>query len=285
LTVPQSLYLGVIQGLTEFLPVSSTAHLILAPNFAPAFLKFAEQPPHAFDVALHIGTLIALLIYFRSEWGRLIRGGIGLLKTRTVDDDIDRKMALLVVLGCIPAAIAGPLLEKRVDELADPLHHRMSYLVMGVVFIVFGLLMGRVDQISRKTRSVKNLSPGNAFFVGVAQAIALIPGVSRSGATITAGLLTGLTREAAARFSFLLSAPVVAGAAAWTGLKLLHPGADAEGIPSAGVFLAGIAASAIVGWLCIHFLLEFLRKRSLWVFVFYRIVLGVFLIGVWWHNR
>jgi undecaprenyl-diphosphatase len=285
LTVPQSLYLGVIQGLTEFLPISSTAHLILAPNFAPAFLKFSEQPPHSFDVALHIGTLLALLIYFRSEWGRLIRGGVNLLRERTVGDDMDRKMALLVILGCIPAAIAGPLLEKRVDELADPHHHPASYLVMGVVFILFGLFMGWVDQNSRKARAMKNLSPGNAVFVGVAQAIALIPGVSRSGSTITAGLLTGLTREAAARFSFLLSAPVVAGAAAWTMLKLLHPGAEAEGTPSASVLLAGIVASAVVGWFCIHFLLEYLRKRSLWVFVYYRLVLGIFLIALWNHNH
>ena len=279
MTVPQSLYLGIIQGLTEFLPVSSTAHLILAPNFAPSFLKFTEEQPHAFDVALHVGTLLALLIYFRAEWGRLIRGGLSLLRERTVDDDIDRKMALLIVLGCIPAAIAGPLLEKRVDELSDPHHHPASYLVMGVVFIVFGLLMGWVDRVSRKTRSVKNLSPGEAAFVGVAQAIALIPGVSRSGATITAGLVTGLTREAAARFSFLLSAPVVAGAAAWTGLKLLRHAVPGEEALSAGVFIAGILASAVVGWFCIHFLLEFLRKRTLWVFVFYRVVLGIFLIA------
>jgi undecaprenyl-diphosphatase len=285
LTVPQSLYLGIIQGLTEFLPISSTAHLILAPNFAPGFLKFTQEQPHAFDVALHVGTLLALLIYFRDEWRRLIRGGIKLLTERTVDDDIDRKMALLVILGCIPAAIAGPLLDKRVEELADPNKHSSSYLVMGIVFIVFGLLMGWVDRISRKARSAKNLSPGEAIFVGVAQAVALIPGVSRSGATITAGLLTGLTREAAARFSFLISAPVVAGAAAWTGLKLLHGGVQGEEALSAGVFIAGILASAVVGWLCIHFLLEYLRKRTLWVFVYYRVVLGIFLIALFMHNR
>src|SRR5436305_11238557 len=105
LTIPQSLYLGVIQRLTEFLPVSSTAHLILAPNFAPRFLKFTAEQPHSFDIALHLGTLFALLVYFRAECGRLIRGGLALLRERTVDDDSDRKMALLVLLACIPAAI------------------------------------------------------------------------------------------------------------------------------------------------------------------------------------
>jgi undecaprenyl-diphosphatase len=272
--------MGVIQGLTEFLPVSSTAHLVLAPTL----FGFAD-PPHAFDVALHLGTLFALLLYFRSEWGRLFRGGIGLVTERRIDDDIDRKMALLVVLGCIPAGIAGYLLEKRVDELSNVQKHPISYLVMGVALIAFGLLMGWADRNSRKTRSIKNMSPGEATFIGVMQALALVPGVSRSGSTITGGLMIGLSREAAARFSFLLSAPIIAVAAAWDGLKLLrHAIPEGETI-TAAAFVTGIVASAIVGWFCIHFLLEFLRKRSLWVFVFYRVVLGIFLIVLFTHNH
>jgi undecaprenyl-diphosphatase len=272
--------MGVIQGLTEFLPISSTAHLVLAPT-----LFGFPEPPHAFDVALHIGTLLALLIYFRADWMRLLHGGLRLLSTRRVDDDVDRRMALMVVLGCIPAGIAGLLLEKKVDVLAQPQEHPISYLVMGVALISFGFLMGWVDRNSRKNRSVKNMSPGEATFIGAMQALALIPGVSRSGSTITGGLFIGLNREAAARFSFLLSGPIIALAAAWDGLKLLrHAVPEAESI-SALAFLAGILASGIVGWFCIHFLLEFLRKRSLWIFVFYRVVLGVFLIVLFTHNR
>jgi undecaprenyl-diphosphatase len=272
--------MGVIQGLTEFLPVSSTAHLVLAPSL----FGFAE-PPHAFDVALHIGTLIALLAYFRADWVRLLQGGLRLLSTRRVEDDPDRRMALLVVLGCIPAGIAGLLFEKKVDVLAEPKEHPVDYLIMALALIGFGLLMGWVDRNSRKNRSMKNMSPGEATFIGAMQALALVPGVSRSGSTITGGLFIGLNREAAARYSFLLSGPIIALAAAWDGLKLvLHKIPEAESI-SAAAFLGGIVASAIVGWFCIHYLLEFLRKRSLWVFVFYRIVLGVFLIGLWWNNR
>jgi undecaprenyl-diphosphatase len=280
LTVPQSLYLGIIQGLTEFLPVSSTAHLVLAPTL----FGFAD-PPHAFDVALHLGTLIALLIYFREEWLRLLRGGVRLLAERRIDEDIDQRMALMVVLGCIPAGIAGFLLEKKVDALSQPQEHPSAYLIMAIALIGFGLLMGWVDHISRKSRSVKNLSPGEATLIGVVQALALIPGVSRSGSTITGGLFVGLTREAAARFSFLLSGPIIAVAAAWDGLKLIRHTVPGEEAISAAAFLAGIIASAIVGWFCIHFLLEYLRRRSLWIFVYYRVVLGIFLIALFMHNR
>jgi len=272
--------MGVIQGLTEFLPISSTAHLVLAPTL----FGFAE-PPHEFDVALHIGTLVALLIYFRADWIRLLHGGLRLLSTRRVDGDLDRRMALMVVLGCIPAGIAGLLFDKKVEEYTQLEKHPISYLIIGVALIGFGLLMGWVDRNSRKNRSIKNMSPGEATFIGAMQALALVPGVSRSGSTITGGLLIGLNREAAARFSFLLSGPIIALAAAWDGVKLLrHAVPDADSI-SAAAFLLGILASAVVGWFCIHFLLEFLRKRSLWVFVFYRIVLGIFLIVLYTHNH
>jgi undecaprenyl-diphosphatase len=273
LTILQSLFLGIIQGLTEFLPISSTAHLVLAPTF----FGFAE-PPHAFDVALHIGTLLAVLVYFREDWIRLIQSGLALLRTREVNGDPNRQMALLVVLGCIPAGLAGLALQKVVEPLAHPQKNPVSYLVMATTLIGVGLLMAWVDRVSRKTRSLKNLGISEALFVGMAQAVALIPGVSRSGATITAGLVTGLTREAAARFSFLLSAPITLVAAAYGCYKLVrHSGPPAEAI-SAVAFVVGILASGVVGWACIHFLLEFLKKRSLWIFVWYRMVLGGFLL-------
>lgn len=278
MTLPESFVLGVIQGLTEFLPVSSTAHLVLAPT-----LFGWADPPHAFDVALHIGTLLAVLVYFRAEWARLARGAVGLLAARR-EEDVDQRMALLVILGCIPAGIAGLLFQKKVETLAQPQEHPISYLVMAAMLIAFGLLMGWVDRHSRRKRSLQSFSPGEAVFVGAAQAIAVIPGVSRSGSTITAGLMMGLTREAAARFSFLLAAPVIFAAAAWDGLKLVRHAVPGEAI-GAGAFLVGIATSAVVGWFCIHFLLEFLRRRSLWIFVFYRVVLGIFLIALYLHNH
>jgi undecaprenyl-diphosphatase len=280
LTILQSLLLGIIQGLTEFLPISSTAHLVLAPTF----FGFAE-PPHAFDVALHIGTLLAVLVYFRADWALLAQGALATLRTREINGDPNRKLALLVVLGCIPAGIAGLLLQKKVEALAHPQQNPVSYLVMAMTLISVALLMAWVDRVSRKTRTLKNLGTSEALFVGMAQAVALIPGVSRSGATITAGLVTGLTREAAARFSFLLSAPITLVATAYGCCKLVsHSGPPAEAI-SAGAFAVGILASGIVGWACIHFLLEFLKKRSLWIFVWYRMVLGVFLLVLWANNR
>jgi undecaprenyl-diphosphatase len=280
LEIHQSLLLGIIQGLTEFLPISSTAHLVLAPTF----FGFAE-PPHAFDVALHIGTLLAVLVYFRMDWARLVQGALAFLRTREINGDPNRQMALLVVLGCIPAGIAGLLLQKIVEPLAHPQKHPVSYLVMATTLIGVGILMAWVDRVSRKTRSLKNLGTSEVLFIGVAQALALIPGVSRSGATITAGLVTGLTREAAARFSFLLSAPITLVASAYGCYKLVrHAGPPAEAI-SASAFIVGILASGVVGWFCIHFLLEFLKKRSLWIFVWYRMVLGVFLLVLWAHNR
>ncbi len=285
MTILQSLYLGIIQGLTEFLPVSSTAHLILAPELAPKFLHFTAQPPHAFDVVIQSGTLLAVLFYFRNDWARLIRGGWDALRERTVGDDPNRKLALLVVLGCVPAGIAGLLLQKKVEPLANPQRNPLGYLVIGVALIGVGLLMGWADRISRKSRGIKSLTPGEAALVGLAQATALIPGVSRSGSTITAGLLMGLNREAAARFSFLLSAPIMLVAAVWDGLKLFRGHAPAEEAIPATAMVAGIMAAGLVGWFCIHFLLEFLRKRSLWVFVYYRVVLGVFLIVLWKNNH
>jgi undecaprenyl-diphosphatase len=272
--------MGVIQGLTEFLPVSSTAHLVLAPSL----FGFGD-PPHAFDVVLHAGTLIALLIYFREDWARLLKGALRLVQERRIDRDIDQRMALLVLLGCIPAGIVGLLFEKKVDELAQPETHPYAYLVMGVVLILFGLLMGWVDSLSKKARSIKNMTPGEATLVGVLQAFAVIPGVSRSGSTITAGLLVGLTREAAARFSFLLSGPLIAAAVLWEGQKLLRHTVVGEEALSAAAMAVGILSSAVVGYFCIHFLLEYLRKRSLWVFVYYRVVMGIFLIALFWHDR
>jgi undecaprenyl-diphosphatase len=269
--------LGVIQGLTEFIPISSTAHLILAPQFVPM-----EQPSHTFDVALHLGTLIAVIAYFWSDWLRLCRNGFQILVERRVGTDPGRRLALFVVLACIPAVVAGALFNTRIERFADPEKYPISFLVIGCSVLGVGLLMWWADSYSRKSRSERHLAGFDAWFIGIAQALALVPGVSRSGATITAGLMTGLTREAAARFSFLLSTPIIGGA-------LLFKLKDfvGSGLPEGDwtPYLVGSAASGIVGYLCIRFLLGYIKNRSLNVFVAYRVFLGTFLIGFYFFNH
>jgi undecaprenyl-diphosphatase len=191
-------------------------------------------------------------------------------------------MALFIVLACIPATVAGLLFNSRIEQFADPVSHPISFLVIGCSVLGVGLLMWWADTYSRKARSERHLAGFDAWFIGAAQALALVPGVSRSGATITAGLITGLTREAAARFSFLLSTPIIAGA-----LLFKLKDVTVAGLPDGDwtPYLVGSAASGIVGYLCIRFLLSYIKDRSLNVFVAYRVFLGVFLIGLYYHNH
>lgn len=277
MNLQHSLLLGVIQGLTEFLPISSTAHLILAPQFIPM-----EQPSHTFDVALHFGTLLAVVTYFWSDWIKLVRNTGRIIAERRVGTDPGRRLALFVALACLPAVAAGALFNSKVERFAEPDKYPVGLLVIGCSVLGVGLLMWWADACSRKSRSERNMVGFDAWFIGAAQALALIPGVSRSGATITAGLITGLTREAAARFSFLLSTPIIAGALLFKAKDVVEgglPGGDWT------PYLAGSAASAVVGYICIRFLLGYIRNRSLNVFVAYRVFLGVFLIGLYFFNH
>jgi undecaprenyl-diphosphatase len=277
LNLQHSLLLGVVQGLTEFIPISSTAHLILVPQFVPM-----EAPSHAFDVALHFGTLLAVLAYFWSDWVQFFHNAGRILVERRVGPEPGRRLAFFVMLGCIPAVIAGILFEKRLEQFTDPDRHPISLLIMGCAAVGMALLMWWADARARKARSERHLAGFDAWFIGAAQALALIPGVSRSGATITAGLMTGLTREAAARFSFLLSTPIIAGAVAYKLKDILKLGlAGGDWAPC----LVGTSASAIVGYLCIRFLIGYLKKRPLGVFVAYRVFMGVFLIGIYIFNH
>lgn len=277
MNVQQSLLLGLIQGLTEFIPISSTAHLILAPQFVPM-----PQPSHSFDVALHAGTLLAVLLYFWRDWITL---ACGLLRTAIegrVGHEPYRRMGLLVLLSCIPAGIAGVLFNDRIERLAQPQEYPIGLLVIGASLVIVGLLMWWADAYSRKSRPETSIGGFDALFIGLAQAVAILPGVSRSGATITAGLITGLTREAAARFSFLLIAPVIAGAVLLKGVMLLKTGIPpGEQAPLA----VGLTAAAVSGYLCIRFLLGYLRRASLGLFVGYRLLLGSFLIALYFHNH
>jgi len=275
----QALILGIVQGLTEFIPISSSAHLIIVP-----WLFGWDDPGLAFDVALHLGTLLALLIFFASDWVRLIRAGIVSIVERKVGDDIDRKLAWLLVIGCIPGGIVGVLAESKIEALfhqPNGAHSTGAMIAMAVIIALLGAALFVVERIAKHVRELKLISLKDAIVIGLAQALAIFPGVSRSGATITAGLAMGLTRESAARFSFLLSAPIIAGAGAKSMLEVvdnlrIHPEASSE-LP---FFAIGFVAAAISGYLCIRFLLQFLQKNSTNIFVYYRWLLAVLIIIV-----
>jgi undecaprenyl-diphosphatase len=269
----KAIVLGIVQGLTEFLPVSSTAHLILVPVLFGWPKGFLNELP--FDVALHLGTLVALLAVFWRDWVELALAALRSLRDRSLEDP-QARLAWLIVLATIPAALAGALFQKYIErELRSPL-------VIGTALIVVGVILFVIDRMSTRTRDEHSLGIGSALAIGVGQALALIPGVSRSGATIAVGLAAGLTRPAAARFSFLLSTPIITGAIAKEFIDLAG-----EGIPSSEVLplVVGILAAAITGYLCIRFLLSYLRRRSLTAFVVYRIVLGIVVIALTLSGR
>jgi undecaprenyl-diphosphatase len=252
--------LGTLQGLTEILPISSSAHLILV----PWFFGWPESGL-TFDVALHLGTLIALCLYF---WRDIIElainffaGAVG----RRLHAPADR-LPFYIIAGTIPAAIAGKTLEGPVEDF-----FRGNPLLIAILLIAFGLLLAFADTIGTKQWKMDRIDLRAALIIGLAQCLALVPGVSRSGITITAALLLGFNREASARFSFLLSLPIVAGAAA---LKLGH--LARHGIPANELapLIIGIATSAFFGYLSVVFILKLIQKRSLYPFVWYRLLAG-----------
>jgi len=259
----QAAVLGTVQGLSECLPISSSGHWIMVP-----FLL--GWPPHsqAFDLALHLGTLIALLWFFWADWLSLIRGFFrGLFSASARAEDPAWRMALLVLLGSIPAGLIGIVAEKPVETLFR------SPVLNAVLLIVFGLVLYGADRMASLKRSMDDLGWPDALTMGLAQAIALMPGVSRSGITMTAGLLRGLDRPTAARFSFLLSGPII-GAAAVFKLR--------DGIPSSELAGAAVGAvtSAVVGFIAIGVLLRYVQRNSLAVFVIYRVLFGLLIIAV-----
>jgi undecaprenyl-diphosphatase len=262
--VLEAVLLGIIQGLTEFLPVSSSAHLILAKAF---FGWDADKFGLSFDVACHLGTLLAVIAYFWKDLGEMALAAPRIL---SFPQDPPARLAWLIVIGTIPVVIVGLLLRNIEDQLRTPA-------VVGVTLSVGGLLLLWAEQVARRNRRSEDLGTGEAFAMGCAQSMALVPGVSRSGATLTLALFLGLRRDAAARFSFLLGVPAIAAAAAHEGLKLVHgplpPG-------TVQLFLVGIAVSAVVGYLTIKYFLRYLASHSLSVFAWYRIALAA-AVAVW----
>lgn len=278
ISIGQAIVLGVVQGIAEFFPVSSTAHLILFP-----WLLHWPDPGLTFDVALHAGTLAAVLGFFFSTWVRIIRAGFGEAIDVHTGARIggaaavtQRRLLWCLVLATVPGAIVGILFEKEIETTwRNPL-------IIAASLIAVGLLMGWADRAPEQTKDYDRASVSDAWWIGCAQAAALIPGVSRSGATITAGLFAGLTREAAARFSFLLATPIIAGAVLSKAHEM-HKLGMAPGME--GPFAAGVAASAIVGMASIGLFLRFLKAKTLRFFVWYRILLGLFVIALYFAGH
>lgn len=261
--------LGIVQGLTEFLPISSTAHLVVIPK-----LFGWPDPGLAYDIALHVGTLAAVVIYFFRDWVQIILNGFG-FKTVGGDPDLRSNPMLLwyLILGTLPAGIAGLALQKQADTNLRTLP------IIGASAILIGIFLWWADRSAREQKNLGHVSQADSLFVGFFQILAIIPGVSRSGITISAGLLRNLDRPTAARFSFLLSTPIILGAAAKDAWDLLkHKEAIQHDMQTA--FVVGIITSAVAGSVTIALFLNYLRSRSLSFFVGYRIIFGIMVIAL-----
>jgi undecaprenyl-diphosphatase len=266
----QAIILALVQALTEFLPVSSTAHLVLFP-----WLMHWPDPGEAFDVALHAGTLLAVILYFFKDWLALLICGLGGKYPASAPPEKvaqNRRLFWYMVVGTIPGGILGKLFDKQIEE-----HLRLP-MIIGVSLIVVALVMWWADSRASLTRKIEQSNWRDALSIGTAQAIALWPGVSRSGITITAGLFRNFTREAATRFSFLLSAPLIAGAVAakLPALIKMHKAGGLD-LPLSTLAIS-ILVSGVGGYLVIAFFLRYLQTRTLKVFIVYRLVFGIIVL-------
>ena len=267
----QALVMGIVQGLTEFLPISSSGHLIIVPYLFGWTDPFITSL--AFSVMLHLGTLLALLVYFRADWIRLVPAGLAAIRDRSFQGDPDRRLAWLLVAATIPAAIAGFLL----SDLAETTFREVG--LVAVTLVVGAVILWLADRWGGRTKGVDDVTFPIAGGIGAAQALALVPGISRSGISISAARFAGLDREAAARFSFLMATPITLGAVIFEVRKLITGEAGVE--VSLGPLLAGMLAAFVAGILAIGFLLRYLRTRSLTIFVVYRLVLAAVVIVAW----
>jgi undecaprenyl-diphosphatase len=259
--------LGVIQGITEPLPISSSGHLVLAHNFLNI-----RQDALTFDVMLHLGTLVAFVLYFWRDWLRVIHSVGRLLRYRRATSDWDR-LTIYLILATIPGAIFGYLLQDYADNTFR------SSLLVAVTLVIGGILLILAENGAAKRRSMKHMNSWDAGIIGLAQALALIPGISRSGITMIAALFRGLDRESAARFSFLLSVPIIAGAVV---VSIPHVQADLkQGGIDMNNLIIGFSTSFVVGMISIRFLLRYVRKHSFHIFAYYRFALAAaVLIGM-----
>jgi undecaprenyl-diphosphatase len=270
-TLIQALVMGIVQGLTEFLPISSSGHLIVVPALLGWTNPFIDSL--AFTVMLHLGTLIALLIYFRWDWLRLVPAGLAAIRDRSLAGDPDRRLAWLIAVSTIPAVFAGLFLNDSIETV-----FREPRLV-AVTLVVGAAILWLAERWGSQRLGIREITFPAAIAIGVAQAAALVPGISRSGISISAGLFAGLRREPAARFSFLMATPITAGAGAWEARKLLagETGVTLDLAP----LLVGMLAASISGALAIAVLLRFLRSNPTTVFVVYRVALAGVIVA-WW---
>jgi undecaprenyl-diphosphatase len=268
----QVIVLALVQGLTEFLPISSTAHLYLS-----SWLFGWQTESLSFDIMLHLGTLLAVLIYFFRDWLQIIAQGFGIESGGSSELSQNRALLWLLAIGSIPLGAAGLLFNKQAESTwRNPF-------VMGIMLIVVGVIMWLAENAGRKQRDLASVDVADAGLIGVAQALAVVPGCSRSGITISAGLYRNLTREAAARFSFLLSTPAVAAAAA----KALYDIYKQHGLHELvnTQFIVGVGLSALSGCAVIAWFLHYLRRAGLRPFVYYRIVFGIIVLALAFIRR
>ncbi len=259
----QAIVLAVVQGVSEFLPISSSGHLILVPHF----LGWPDQGL-AFDVAVHVGTLLAVLIYFRKQLAALLRAWFGSVLQRTSSPD--SRLAWQLLVATIPVGLCGLLFDDYIEQ------HFRHPLFVAATLAFFGLVMYAADRFGRGQRDEYSLSWPQALVIGVAQALALMPGTSRSGITMTAGRAFGLTRSAAARFSFLLAVPGIGAAGGYEGLKLATGAAPVDWLPMS----VGLLFSALSGIACIHFMIRFIERIGLLPFTIYRLALALVIVLV-----
>lgn len=259
MTLFHAILLGTVQGLGEFLPISSSAHLVIFP-----WLFDFPDPGLTFDVALHLGTLIALLLFFYRDWLRLTKAFFTSLTKKPSHYQADEKLIWFLIFATIPAAVAGYFIEDYAETVLR------TPLLIGIMMAVMGLILAAADRFGKKEKNLSEISFKDSLIVGFSQALALIPGTSRSGVTITAGLFRKMDRATAARFSFLLSTPIVAGAVVLKFKDFIHSHIDA-------ISIVGILTSTLVGYLSIKYMLYFLQRYSYKVYVYYRLAFAAFI--------
>ncbi len=269
-TTFQALVMGIVQGLTEFLPVSSSGHLVIVPHLLGWTDPFITSL--AFSVMLHLGTLVALLVYFRSDWLAIVPAGFAALRERSLAGDPNRRLAWLLVVATIPAVIAGPILNDRLEATVRTAEDVAIALVIGAA------ILWLADQVGRKVDGIERVTFPLALVIGLAQSLALVPGISRAGMTISAGLFAGLTREAAARFGFLMATPIIAGAGIYEARKLIS--GEAGVAIQAGPLVVGMIAALVAGLAAIFVMLRYVRTRSYGIFVVERLAIASIVLVV-----
>jgi undecaprenyl-diphosphatase len=270
-TILQALVMGIVQGLTEFLPISSSGHLIVVPFLLEVDDRFLNSL--AFSVMLHVGTVVALLAYFWRDWLRLVPAGLAAVRDRSFRGDPDRRLAWLLAASTIPGGIVALLFE---DAIATTFR---NVGLVAVTLVIGAAILWLADRWRGHRRTINDITFPIAVVIGAAQALALVPGISRSGISISAGRFAGLDRESAARFSFLMATPITAAAGVYEAAKLFGGGSGVE--LSAAPLVVGMLGALVSGLLAIHGLLRFLRTRSLDVFVWYRLLLAATVFVVW----